>query len=89
MLTTFFHSISSIYKLLFLFWFFFFLYFFLLKLSEKKFTRLCSTKSMLVVNESFPGPVIHVHRGHTVYLSDDAEMFTSEMHDPCARITVA
>ncbi|KAM4131172.1 hypothetical protein ACJW30_01G157900 [Castanea mollissima] len=38
-------------------------------LREKNFTRLCSTKSILVVNESFPGPVIRVHRGDTVFVN--------------------
>ncbi|KAE8100334.1 hypothetical protein FH972_018241 [Carpinus fangiana] len=38
-------------------------------LSEKNFTRLCSTKSMLVVNGSFPGPVIRVNKGDTVYVN--------------------
>ncbi|XP_031385645.1 laccase-17-like [Punica granatum] len=32
-------------------------------LKENNFTRLCSTKSMLVVNDSFPGPVIRVYKG--------------------------
>ncbi|XP_034707921.1 uncharacterized protein LOC117931133 isoform X3 [Vitis riparia] len=30
--------------------------------------KLCSTKSMLTVNESFPGPVIRIHRGDKVYV---------------------
>ncbi|KAG7942865.1 hypothetical protein I3843_15G008300 [Carya illinoinensis] len=38
-------------------------------LREKNFTRLCSTKSMLVVNDSFPGPVIRVHKGDTVFVN--------------------
>ncbi|GLT69264.1 hypothetical protein SLA2020_414270 [Shorea laevis] len=38
-------------------------------LQEKNFTRLCSTKSMLVVNDSFPGPVIRVHKGDTVFVN--------------------
>ncbi|XP_059631467.1 putative laccase-9 [Cornus florida] len=38
-------------------------------LREANFTRLCSTKSMLVVNDSFPGPVIRVYRGDTVYVN--------------------
>ncbi|KAG7942869.1 hypothetical protein I3843_15G008600 [Carya illinoinensis] len=38
-------------------------------LKEKNFTRLCSTKSMLVVNGSFPGPVIRVHKGDTVFVN--------------------
>ncbi|KAK3420054.1 hypothetical protein EUGRSUZ_G00840 [Eucalyptus grandis] len=36
---------------------------------EKVFTRLCSSKSMLVVNGSFPGPVIKVQKGDTVYVN--------------------
>ncbi|KAM4131208.1 hypothetical protein ACJW30_01G160500 [Castanea mollissima] len=38
-------------------------------LTETNFTRLCSSKSMLVVNESLPGPVIHVTKGDTVYVN--------------------
>ncbi|XP_018813536.1 laccase-14-like [Juglans regia] len=38
-------------------------------LKETKFTRLCSTKSMLTVNGSFPGPTIRVHKGDTVYVN--------------------
>nr|XP_011458458.1 PREDICTED: laccase-14-like isoform X2 [Fragaria vesca subsp. vesca]XP_011458459.1 PREDICTED: laccase-14-like isoform X2 [Fragaria vesca subsp. vesca] len=38
-------------------------------LKEANFTRLCMTKSMLVVNDSFPGPVIRVHKGDTVYVN--------------------
>ncbi|CAH2057565.1 unnamed protein product [Thlaspi arvense] len=38
-------------------------------LREKKYTRLCNTKSMLVVNDSFPGPVIRVHKGDTVFVN--------------------
>ncbi|XP_062158926.1 laccase-15-like isoform X2 [Alnus glutinosa] len=38
-------------------------------LREKNFTRLCNTKSMLVVNDSFPGPVIQVHKGDTVHVN--------------------
>ncbi|OMP10629.1 Multicopper oxidase, type 1 [Corchorus olitorius] len=34
---------------------------------ESNFTKLCNTKSMLVVNDSFPGPEIRVHRGDTVH----------------------
>jgi laccase len=36
---------------------------------ESNFTRLCSTKSMLTVNDSFPGPEIHVHKGDTVFVN--------------------
>ncbi|KAM5584226.1 hypothetical protein ABKV19_003868 [Rosa sericea] len=38
-------------------------------LNETNFTRLCSTKQMLVVNESFPGPVIRVQKGDVVYVN--------------------
>ncbi|KAK8624020.1 hypothetical protein V6N13_065379 [Hibiscus sabdariffa] len=37
--------------------------------AEKKFTRLCKTKSMLVVNGQFPGPTIYVHKGDTVLVN--------------------
>ncbi|KAM5584223.1 hypothetical protein ABKV19_003865 [Rosa sericea] len=36
---------------------------------ETNFTRLCTSKSMLVVNESFPGPVIRVQKGDIVYVN--------------------
>ncbi|KAL6179373.1 hypothetical protein ACLB2K_050888 [Fragaria x ananassa] len=36
---------------------------------EKNFTKLCLTKSILVVNDSFPGPEIRVHQGDTVYVN--------------------
>lgn len=36
---------------------------------ESNFTRLCHTKSMLTVNDSFPGPEIHVHKGDTVFIN--------------------
>ncbi|EEF35291.1 laccase-14 [Ricinus communis] len=35
-------------------------------IKESNFTKLCSSKSMLAVNESFPGPVIKVRRGDFV-----------------------
>lgn len=38
-------------------------------LTETNFTRLCSSKSLLVVNESLPGPVIRVTKGDTVYVN--------------------
>ncbi|KAJ9146045.1 hypothetical protein P3X46_028360 [Hevea brasiliensis] len=38
-------------------------------LKETNFTRLCSTKSMLTVNDSFPGPEIHVQKGDTVFVN--------------------
>ena len=43
--------------------------FFCLQLKESNFTRLCSTKSMLTVNGSFPGPMIRAHKGDTVYVN--------------------
>ncbi|XWS21843.1 hypothetical protein CRYUN_Cryun30bG0090400 [Craigia yunnanensis] len=36
---------------------------------ESNFTKLCNTKSMLVVNDSYPGPEIRVHRGDTVFVN--------------------
>lgn len=36
---------------------------------EANFTRLCSTKSLLVVNDSFPGPTLHVRKGDTAYVN--------------------
>ncbi|KAJ9675328.1 hypothetical protein PVL29_024324 [Vitis rotundifolia] len=38
-------------------------------LTESNFTRLCSTKTMLTVNGSFPGPVIRVRKGDTIYIN--------------------
>ncbi|XP_062159776.1 laccase-14-like [Alnus glutinosa] len=38
-------------------------------LKETNFTRLCSTKSILTVNGSFPGPTIQVNRGDTVFVN--------------------
>lgn len=38
-------------------------------LKETNFTRLCSSKSMMTVNDSLPGPVIRVHKGDTVYVN--------------------
>ncbi|XP_071722579.1 laccase-15-like [Rutidosis leptorrhynchoides] len=39
------------------------------EVSESNFTKLCSTKSALVVNNSFPGPELHVHKGDTVFVN--------------------
>ncbi|XP_062023326.1 putative laccase-9 [Rosa rugosa] len=36
---------------------------------ERNFTKLCVTKSILVVNDSFPGPEIRVHKGDTVFVN--------------------
>ncbi|XVF63220.1 hypothetical protein PTKIN_Ptkin09bG0070300 [Pterospermum kingtungense] len=36
---------------------------------ESNFTKFCTTKSMLVVNESYPGPEIRVHKGDTVFVN--------------------
>ncbi|WCJ17944.1 laccase 14 [Euphorbia peplus] len=38
-------------------------------LKEKNFTRLCSTKSAMVVNESIPGPVLYVNKGDILYVN--------------------
>ncbi|KAG4989876.1 hypothetical protein AAZX31_11G241500 [Glycine max] len=38
-------------------------------LKEKSFTKLCSTKSILTVNDSFPGPIIRVHKGDTAFVT--------------------
>ncbi|KAJ9675425.1 hypothetical protein PVL29_024375 [Vitis rotundifolia] len=38
-------------------------------LKDTNFTRLCVTKTMLTVNESFPGPVVYVHRGDTAIVN--------------------
>ncbi|KAM5562102.1 putative laccase-9 [Rosa sericea] len=38
-------------------------------LKETNFTRLCFTKPMLTVNESFPGPTIHVRKGDTAFVT--------------------
>ncbi|CAE6227536.1 unnamed protein product [Arabidopsis arenosa] len=33
------------------------------------YTKLCSTKTILTVNSQFPGPVIKVHKGDTIYVN--------------------
>ncbi|WCJ43275.1 laccase 14 [Euphorbia peplus] len=38
-------------------------------LKDKNFTRLCNTKTVMVVNESLPGPVIYVNKGDTLYVN--------------------
>ncbi|KAA8538002.1 hypothetical protein F0562_027418 [Nyssa sinensis] len=38
-------------------------------LKETNFTRLCTTRSLLVVNGSLPGPEIRVHKGDTVHVN--------------------
>ncbi|XP_029126324.1 putative laccase-9 [Cajanus cajan] len=38
-------------------------------LKEKNFTKLCSTKSILTVNDSFPGPTIRVQKGDTAFVT--------------------
>ncbi|KAL5776500.1 hypothetical protein ACOSP7_009426 [Xanthoceras sorbifolium] len=38
-------------------------------LRDSNFTRLCSTKSMLTVNDSFPGPTITVRKGDTAIIN--------------------
>lgn len=42
---------------------------FVAQLENKNFTRMCTNKSMLVVNGSFPGPVIRVQKGDTAYVT--------------------
>lgn len=41
----------------------------MMQLKETNFTRLCSSKSMLVVNDSLPGPVIRATKGDTVFVN--------------------
>ncbi|KAK9023697.1 hypothetical protein V6N11_003903 [Hibiscus sabdariffa] len=36
---------------------------------ERNFTKLCNTTTLLVVNDSYPGPEIRVHRGDTVFVN--------------------
>ncbi|KAL4277893.1 hypothetical protein GQ457_03G031580 [Hibiscus cannabinus] len=36
---------------------------------EANFTKLCNTTTLLVVNDSYPGPEIRVHRGDTVFVN--------------------
>ncbi|XVE60844.1 hypothetical protein DITRI_Ditri05aG0159400 [Diplodiscus trichospermus] len=38
-------------------------------LQESQFTKLCSTKNILTVNGSFPGPEIRVRKGDTVFVN--------------------
>ncbi|KAG7942856.1 hypothetical protein I3843_15G008100 [Carya illinoinensis] len=38
-------------------------------LQETNYTRLCSTKSILTVNGSFPGPTISIRKGDTVFVN--------------------
>ncbi|KAL3737106.1 hypothetical protein ACJRO7_025948 [Eucalyptus globulus] len=38
-------------------------------LRETNFTRLCTTKSILTVNDSFPGPALYVRKGDTAYVN--------------------
>ena len=39
------------------------------QLKETNFTKLCSTKSILTVNGTFPGPTIRVYKGDTVFVN--------------------
>lgn len=41
----------------------------LLQLKETNVTKLCVSKSILTVNDSFPGPEIRVRKGDTVYVN--------------------
>ncbi|MFQ6639923.1 hypothetical protein Gotur_015385, partial [Gossypium turneri] len=36
---------------------------------ESKFKKMCNTSTLLVVNNSYPGPEIRVHRGDTVFVN--------------------
>ncbi|KAG4147866.1 hypothetical protein ERO13_D05G250100v2 [Gossypium hirsutum] len=36
---------------------------------ESNFTKLCNTTTLLVVNDSYPGPEIRVHKGDTVFVN--------------------
>ncbi|TYI83086.1 hypothetical protein E1A91_D05G266900v1 [Gossypium mustelinum] len=36
---------------------------------ESNFTKLCNTATLLVVNDSYPGPEIRVHKGDTVFVN--------------------
>ena len=38
-------------------------------MQDKNFTRLCNTKSALVVNGSIPGPVVYVNKGDTIFVN--------------------
>ncbi|CAK8568278.1 unnamed protein product [Lathyrus sativus] len=38
------------------------------QVKEARYTRLCSTKSILTVNGKFPGPTIKVHKGDTIFV---------------------
>ncbi|KAK4781339.1 hypothetical protein SAY87_017445 [Trapa incisa] len=38
-------------------------------LTNSNFTRLCTTKSMVTVNNSFPGPTLRVRKGDTAYVN--------------------
>lgn len=40
-----------------------------LQLNNTNFERLCNSKSMLVVNGTFPGPTIAVRKGDTAYVN--------------------
>ncbi|WCJ43276.1 laccase 14 [Euphorbia peplus] len=43
--------------------------FYTFQITEKNFTRLCSTKRAMVVNESIPGPVVYVNKGDTAFIN--------------------
>ncbi|CAL5384228.1 unnamed protein product [Camellia sinensis] len=40
-----------------------------MQLKETNFTKLCITSSVLTVNDSFPGPTIHVRKGDTAFVN--------------------
>jgi laccase len=37
-----------------------------LQAKDVPFTRLCSTKNVVTVNEQFPGPTLYVTKGETI-----------------------
>ncbi|WCJ43272.1 laccase 14 [Euphorbia peplus] len=39
------------------------------QITETNFTRLCTTKRAMVVNESIPGPVVYVNKGDTAFIN--------------------
>lgn len=40
-----------------------------LQVKETNFTRLCSSKTMMTVNDSFPGPVLRARNGDTIFVN--------------------
>ncbi|CAN8303594.1 unnamed protein product [Cochlearia groenlandica] len=44
-------------------------YYFVYFVKEVPYTKLCSTKNILTVNGQFPGPILKVHKGDTIYVN--------------------